>query len=60
MDVAAIFTALAQHWLRAANNVANDELRTCYATRAEEYLELAAREGMRPGRRHSGERVDEQ
>ena len=43
MDVPAIFTTLAQHWLRAAREAPNERLCACYATRAAEYLEFAAR-----------------
>ena len=43
-----IYMKLAQAWHEAAGDAVNEELRACYATRAAEYLELAARERVQP------------
>lgn len=58
MDVSVVFTTLAQHWLRAAGEAVNEELRACYASRAAEYLELAARERAQPSARHTDETIE--
>jgi hypothetical protein len=58
MDVSAVFTALAQHWQRAAGEAVNENLRACYATRATEYFALAARERTQPGTGHPPEAVE--
>lgn len=48
MHPSAIYMRLAQAWHAAAGDAANEELRACYATRAAEYFELAARERVQP------------
>jgi hypothetical protein len=44
MDVSAVCLKLAEHWQRAAGETMNETLKHCYAGRAVQYLELAARE----------------
>ena len=44
MDVSAVCMKLAEHWERAASETVNEALKRCYASRAAQYLELAARE----------------
>ena len=44
MDASALYLKLAEQWHGAARQTTNDELRACYAGRAAQYLELAARE----------------
>ena len=48
MYPSAIYKKLAQAWYDAAGDAVSEELRACYATRAAEYLELAARERTQP------------
>ena len=48
MHPSAVYMKLAQAWHAAAGDAVNEELRACYATRAAEYLELAARERVQP------------
>jgi hypothetical protein len=48
MDVSAVCMKLAEHWQRAAGETVNEALKHCYASRAAQYLELAARERGQP------------
>ena len=50
MDKVALYVRMAERWQSASSEATSAALRTCYARRAQRYLELAANQSNRPVR----------